>query len=130
MGAIAVKENTERKIVIKMAYGDMVDFCNALSYMIDQYGHIRESKSITAAFVQEDVRQLLYESILLDLYNRLIKNADCPLRDRHAVSDKYTVKLSRPEALTYWAAINPIQILRSTHPALEIILSNIYRILS
>lgn len=130
MATVTVKQNKDQKIVLKLDHGDMVDFCAVLSYMVDQYCVLSTDKSLSRAATYEDVRELLYEALLLDVYNRLIKQHDCPLRERYLPSEAYTVKLNKAEALVFWAAVNPIGILRTGRPAIDTILFHLHKMLS
>lgn len=129
MGKVTITQNKELKVCLKLDYSAMQDFCGALNYMIEQYCVIHEDKSITKIMGQTDVMLLLYEAVLLDLYNKLVKQTDSPLRDRYRPSDKYSIKLTRAEALVYWAAVNPLNMIKDGRPALQIILDNIYKLL-
>lgn len=124
---VSIKRNKAKKVVLSLSYSAMQDFCQALSYMVDQYVMIADERSIVKVYRSNDILVLLYESIFLDMYNRLRKEDDSPLNDLHNINSKYTVKLSRSEALAYWGAVNPINIIQDGRPGLRMILDGLYK---
>lgn len=124
---VKVKRNKAKKIVLSLSYSAMEDLCQALSYMVEQYVIIADERSIVKIHRSNDMLVLLYESIFLDLYNRLRKADDSPLNDLHSINAKYSVKLSRTEALAFWGAVNPINIIQDGRPGLRMILDGLYK---
>lgn len=123
---IEVKRNKQGRIVIKMDHSSMQDFCQGLSAVVDMQ-IIREDRCLNSS---QDVNRIVYELMLLDLYNRLMNQVDSPLRGIYSKSEKYTVKLSPAEAVVYWATINPVEIIHHARPAIRIILDNIYKLMA
>ena len=130
MASVTIKQNKEARVILKLDHSAMEEFCQALSWIVDKYCVINEDKSISKVTCHEDVRLLLYEAILLDLYNRLITKVDCPLRDRYLPADKYSVKLTKAEALVYWTTINPMNMLKDGMPSLQSILNQLHKLLT
>lgn len=118
--------NSEGQLVIKMSHSDMKTFCDGLQYLVDQYVVINERHPLSRVKTQTEILSHLYESLFLSMYNRLMKKSDCPLRERYHPSDKYSVKLDAAEALAYWAALNPLEILRAA-PGMPLLLDGIHK---
>ena len=130
MGKVTITQNKELKVCLKLDHSAMDDFCVALRYIVDQYCVMGADKSLGKVTNQSGVMTLLYEAILLDLYNRLIKQGDSPLRSLYTPSAKYSVKLTKAEALVYWAALNPLQMVKDHRPSLAVILNQIHKLLT
>ncbi|MEP4136715.1 MAG: hypothetical protein ABJL71_18950 [Cyclobacteriaceae bacterium] len=130
MDKVNIKLNKEHKVVLNLSHSHMEDFCHAVSYMVDMYCRITSDKSISKMFNQSDAMTLLQEAIFLELYNRLMKSANSPIRGTYIPADKYTVKLTKAEAVAFWVAVNPINTIQDNRPSLRFILDQIHKLLS
>lgn len=119
-----VKQNKSGKIVLKLDYSDMVDFCAGLSEVVNLHV-IAHEKPLRSAV---NPRQILLEMVLLEMYNRLQSRNDNPLRTYHNAAEKYSVKLSPAEAVAYWMTVNPLEHLQVGRPVLRPILDSLYKL--
>ena len=116
---------TRRKngnISFVLGYNGFEDFCNALSWSVQQFPVNRIDKISK----MDDVHQLHFAMRLQRLFQRIQSNENCPLRESFIRRDDNRITLTPEEALIFWAAASTLE-LNLMSPAVDQICQAIHQ---